>query len=184
MAIGSISGQRVDLSNVSGVLPVENGGTGVTDIGDLANEIIPGGTFNFLKKRFDLTQGPYPAQTAITAENIPASLCFIAFCVRNLTTSTIGYNIRMNWGAIYFNILSIPTNTVTNFSTMEILSRGHNLNGVNNAAFYYLTTGSRLTTITKELNTTGQFKEDITVSVNNEFEYATAGYLDCIFVYV
>lgn len=37
MAMGSISGQRVDLSNVSGVLPVENGGTGVTSVEDIGN---------------------------------------------------------------------------------------------------------------------------------------------------
>lgn len=59
MAVGSISGQRVDLSNVSGVLPVENGGTG--------QNTLAGVTSLFFKQievvTFNLTEGVKQTKT-------------------------------------------------------------------------------------------------------------------------
>ena len=80
MAIGSISGQRVDLSNVSGVLPVENGGTGqnsLVNFGDAISvaKILYAGNYS---------GGPV-SQHALSAPNLPGHSIYFGIiqCAQN-----------------------------------------------------------------------------------------------------
>lgn len=114
MAIGSISGQRVDLSNVTGVLPVENGGTGQNNWGVVANAA---SNFQLIYHKNYSSITVSPAYTETVTSVIGYSALFIVITDFVLSVTRSNFNVEFNYGGIAWHFLNITLEPNTNFGT-------------------------------------------------------------------